>query len=512
MVFKNLYNVFQQSKKTKVYIKKEWISMKKKKVVNAIVSLAMAAAICVPTVLPNAANIPILSDVSLVQMIDADAASYTYTYYPKCKSSYTSFVDALRSVGVSDTSLSARKPIAALNGYSSYTGTAAQNTALLNKLKNGTLVKSSKIDNYSTPLSSGSSYFISPACATGSVLDTYQKGKNNGTNIHLWSKHGDKDQQFKAVLKSNGYYAFYNVNANNKVLDVSGGRVGNGVNIQLYDYNGTDSQLWRLIDAGNGYYYLQSKLNSSYYLDVTGASSGNGTNIELYKGNGTNAQKFKFLAVNPSSNNNNSSSNTATTTVAGLVNGNTYNKSGNVSVSNKAKENNPYYKNTGSRSSAAYNQVINQFNVASNSRYKRTSTATYCNIFAWDVMSAMNVQLPHWVKNNVPSTYGSGNELNANATYNWLKNYGSKYGWSSVSASTAQSRANKGYPTVAIWYNSSGASGHVAVVRPEGNGYKYSDSKGPVIAQAGGSNFNYGNISTGFGTSKMSKVMYYTHS
>lgn len=397
----------------------------KKKIVNGVVSLIMVAAISVPTLIPNSANIPVLSDVSLVQMIDADAASYTYTYYPKCKSSYTSFVDALKSVGVSDTSLTARKSIAALNGYSSYTGTAAQNTALLNKLKNGTLVKTK----------------TAVATTTSSTV-YYPKCKSSYTS-------------FVDALKSVGI-SDTSLSARKSIAALNG----------YSSYTGTAAQNTALLN----------KLK-------------NGT---LIKSKGT--------------------STTTTTTVAGVVSGNTYNKNGNVSVSNKAKENNPFYKNTGARSSAAYNQVINQFNVASNSRYKKTSTATYCNIFAWDVMSAMNVQLPHWVKNNVPSTYGTGNELNANATYNWLKNYGSKYGWSSVSASTAQSRANKGYPTVAIWYNTSGASGHVAVVRPEGNGYSYSSSKGPVIAQAGGSNFNYGNVSTGFGTGKMSKVMYYTHS
>lgn len=65
----------------------------------------------------------------------------TVTYYPACSSSYSSLVDALKSIGV-DSSFSSRKSIASLNGISSYSGTAAQNTELLNKLKNGKLIKS----------------------------------------------------------------------------------------------------------------------------------------------------------------------------------------------------------------------------------------------------------------------------------------------------------------------------------------------------------------------------------
>jgi hypothetical protein len=190
------------------------------------------------------------------------------------------------------------------------------------------------------------------------------------------------------------------------------------------------------------------------------------------------------------------------------------NSSWNTSVSNKASENKPHYENkASSRGADAYNTVIDQFNVTTNTRYKRTSSSTYCNIFAWDVMSAMNVTLPHWVKNNVPATSSTkgATELTANATYTWLENYGAQYGWKKVSASEAQKRANSGYPTVAVWKNTSGGSGHIAVVRPETSKYTYSDSKGPVIAQAGGTNYSITNVSTGFGKSKMNSIVYWTH-
>lgn len=61
-------------------------------------------------------------------------------YYPACSSSYKSIVDALNSIGV-DSSFNHRKKIAAANGISNYTGTAAQNTKMLNLLKQGKLKK-----------------------------------------------------------------------------------------------------------------------------------------------------------------------------------------------------------------------------------------------------------------------------------------------------------------------------------------------------------------------------------
>ena len=51
-----------------------------------------------------------------------------------------SFVDGLKTVGV-NSSYNNRKKLAQANGIKNYTGTASQNTALLNKLKKGTLKK-----------------------------------------------------------------------------------------------------------------------------------------------------------------------------------------------------------------------------------------------------------------------------------------------------------------------------------------------------------------------------------
>ena len=62
-------------------------------------------------------------------------------YYPACDNSFTSLVDALKSIGV-DSSMSNRKVIAQMNNITDYTGTSQQNLELLNKLKQGILIKS----------------------------------------------------------------------------------------------------------------------------------------------------------------------------------------------------------------------------------------------------------------------------------------------------------------------------------------------------------------------------------
>lgn len=68
------------------------------------------------------------------------SVSSSGTYFPKCASSHTSIVDALKSIGAKS-DIDYRKKIAAANGISGYTGTPAQNTEMLKLLKNGKLIK-----------------------------------------------------------------------------------------------------------------------------------------------------------------------------------------------------------------------------------------------------------------------------------------------------------------------------------------------------------------------------------
>jgi len=63
------------------------------------------------------------------------------SYYPKCSSSQKSLAEALKSIGV-DTNFKFRKFIASLNGIENYSGAVNQNIELLNKLKQGKLIKS----------------------------------------------------------------------------------------------------------------------------------------------------------------------------------------------------------------------------------------------------------------------------------------------------------------------------------------------------------------------------------
>jgi len=67
-------------------------------------------------------------------------APSSVTYFPKYTGTSVSISDAMKEVGAQN-SLEYRKTVAPVNNISNYTGTAAQNTQMLNLLKDGKLIK-----------------------------------------------------------------------------------------------------------------------------------------------------------------------------------------------------------------------------------------------------------------------------------------------------------------------------------------------------------------------------------
>lgn len=104
----------------------------------------------------------------------------TEAYFPACSSSFTSLVDALKSIGV-NSSYDYRKTIAIANGISDYSGTAEQNTKLLTLLKAGKLINPD--GKTITPDISGKYY---PACDSSytSLADALKSIGEDGSYAH----------------------------------------------------------------------------------------------------------------------------------------------------------------------------------------------------------------------------------------------------------------------------------------------------------------------------------------
>lgn len=92
---------------------------------------------------------------------------------------------------------------------------------------------------------------------------------------------------------------------------------------------------------------------------------------------------------------------------------------------------------------STYKSVIDSFNVETNPKYQPTSTATYCNIYAQDVMAALGTPLPSGRCVNMLASLRAG--------------YGN---WKKVGVSEAQAGAIAGRSTIAI------TSDHIAIIYP----------------------------------------------
>jgi hypothetical protein len=133
--------------------------------------------------------------------------------------------------------------------------------------------------------------------------------------------------------------------------------------------------------------------------------------------------------------------------------------------------------------------VINELDVEHAPRYRRTGTATWCNIYVTDVLSAMGLQPGHWMrKDGAPAQVGQGQEMNANALVRWFVQHGARFGWQEADRDAALAAAARGHTVVVGWDSGTGFPGHIAIVLPEG-----------AIAQAGARNFVGETIRAGFG-------------
>ena len=165
-----------------------------------------------------------------------------------------------------------------------------------------------------------------------------------------------------------------------------------------------------------------------------------------------------------------------------------------------------------SRNPALYRAVIDQFTVETAERYRPFREGyTYCNIFLWDVTSAMGAEIPHYTDPatgapmSYPDTRGA-NQMGAIAIDQWLKTYGPDYGWRQVDAETAQRYANAGRPAV----TTAGSLGHVQIVCPSRDG-GFDPIRGVTIAQAGRIVTNYAHLSGTYSTNGQRSVSYFVH-
>lgn len=125
------------------------------------------------------------------------------SYYKKYTGSTDSIVSALNSIGV-DSSYKNREKIAKANGISGYSGTASQNTKMLNLLKQGKL---KKVGTTSSSNTTTTSYYKKYTGSSGSLVDAL---KAIGVNSSYDNR--------KSIAKNNGISNYEGTASQNEKL------------------------------------------------------------------------------------------------------------------------------------------------------------------------------------------------------------------------------------------------------------------------------------------------------
>ena len=135
-------------------------------------------------------------------------------------------------------------------------------------------------------------------------------------------------------------------------------------------------------------------------------------------------------------------------------------------------------------------KIVDYLDVVNSARYQPTSKTTYCNIYTYDFCYLAQAYLPRvwWMSKTlmefaktpegsqpVAPTHAYGKnvaELNANALYDWLDEWGDDFGWvRTYDLTDQQSKVNDGRVGVICAKRIDlTRSGHITCVLPEANG------------------------------------------
>lgn len=187
--------------------------------------------------------------------------------------------------------------------------------------------------------------------------------------------------------------------------------------------------------------------------------------------------------------------------------------------------------------------VIETLQVDRSTRYRRDAKGTYCNVYAYDVVTALGAYLPRvWWRDTGPIESGkvavvsvpelrakqqetgikdpaglgvvapilgeTTYEVNANGLADWFNQWGRSFGWDrTADVAQAQRAANSGHVVVIVAANARAPHGHISVVIAEVATHEapselMDDQAGPPMptsamtvplqSQAGHDNFKYG--------------------
>ncbi len=124
------------------------------------------------------------------------------------------------------------------------------------------------------------------------VLDVYNNGITDGTNVDQWSWNGGNNQKWTVTSLGNGQYQAVGVGSG-KLLEVAGASTANAANVQIWSSNNGNGQKWTITPAGDGNYKFLN-VNSGKAVDVNGGSTADGANVLQWPYSGADNQLWRI--------------------------------------------------------------------------------------------------------------------------------------------------------------------------------------------------------------------------
>lgn len=224
-------------------------------------------------------------------------------YFTACSASYTSIVEALKSINV-DSSYSYRKKIASANSISNYSGSATQNVQMLNMLKSGTLINpdiSVSVPAQPVPAAQPEPWYgsLTPANLgesfdgvilfkqTSKPISTYEND-----NVAVHQEQAMTCEMWRFTRLTDGSYSIINFK-NGKALNAE---ASNGSNVNTYLNTEAPNQRWFIYQLNDGYILRSS--DSEMVLDIMESTASDGTNVFMNSKNNTTSQIFNIYTNN----------------------------------------------------------------------------------------------------------------------------------------------------------------------------------------------------------------------
>ncbi len=117
-----------------------------------------------------------------------------------------------------------------------------------------------------------------------------------GANIQVWNLDAHHDRQFTLRSWGSGYYEIQVGKTYSARVDIDGGRSDNGTNVKVWERNGNKAQRFKFHHLGNGRFKIYD--SNGKIICLKGRKNSNGTNVHIWNDHNGASVEWYLIDVN----------------------------------------------------------------------------------------------------------------------------------------------------------------------------------------------------------------------